>query len=590
MKNYTKNKYDSTWYLAKRLFLEYIKPLSRRFSLAILCMVIIAITTAASAWLIQPVLDDIFVTKKKGMLYIVPLAVLINTIINAVASFYESAIMKRIGQTIVSNIQIKLYTHLIYADLKFLTKYPSGNLISRFTNDINSIQKTSSEILTSMVRESLTLTALIFTMFYKSFTLACITFFIFPLAFYPIIKLGKRMRKISKSMQEQLADFTVRLDETFQNIKLIKSYCRESYEISRAKQIIELFLAMYKRASYIESASSPLMEILGGLAVALVILYGGSQVIDGETTPGSFFSYIMALLLAYKPLKAVSKLNTLMQEGLAAAKRLFIMLDTEAEVKIEPRQVVKSMNSFDVEFQDVYFSYKRSQDVLNGVNLSIKQGQKVALVGESGVGKSTVLNLLQRLYDFDSGLITIGGINIKDIKINVLRKNIAFVSQEVNLFDDSIMENIRYGKLEATDEEVMDASMAAAAHDYIMELPKKYETQIGQKGVKLSGGEKQRLAIARGILKNAPILLLDEATSALDSISEKKVQIALEYLAQGRTTIVIAHRLSTIESADVIFFIADGKVSEHGSHHELIEKNGKYAQLYKQYKESGIVK
>ncbi|WPX97186.1 ABC transporter ATP-binding protein [Candidatus Bandiella euplotis] len=584
MNDQLRNKYDSSWYLSKRLFIDYIRPLLKRLLLAVLCMVVIACTTAASAWLIQPVLDDIFVNKKSIMLYLIPPAILINTMINGVASFYESTIMKRVGQQIVANIQIELYRHLIYADLKFLTQYPSGNLISRFTNDINVLKTTSSEIFTGIIKEFFTLIGLIGIMFYQSFSLAFVILVIFPLAFYPISKLGQRMRKISKNMQEKLGDFTVRLDETFQNIRLIKSYCRENYEISRAKAILDKFLSIYKRAAYVESASSPLMEILGGVAIAAVVFYGGRQVINNETTTGAFFSFITALLLAYKPLKAISKLSTLMQEGLAASKRLFLMLDVEAEVRLNSNQRVSEIRQFDIEFHKVFFSYKADQPTLTGVNLHIKQGQTVALVGGSGVGKTTVLNLLLRLYDSDSGIITIGGANIKDIKLDVLRQNIAFVSQEINLFDDSIMENIRYGNLDASDEEILDASMAAAAYDFIMELPKQYHTQIGQNGVKLSGGEKQRLAIARAVLKNAPILLLDEATSALDSISEKKVQMALDYLKRGKTTIVIAHRLSTIETADVIFVLSDGKVSEYGNHQELLLKSGEYAKLYEQYK------
>jgi subfamily B ATP-binding cassette protein MsbA len=547
-------------------------------------MLVIAGTTAASAWLIQPVLDDIFFKKEVKMLYFIPPLILINALVNGAASFYESAIMKRIGQSIVAEIQLELYTHLIYADVKYIMKYPSGNLISRFTNDINTIKSTSSEIFTGIIKEFFTLVALIVIMLYQSFSLALITAVIFPAAFYPIVKLGKRMRKISKNMQEKLGDFTVRLDETFQNIRLIKSYCREIYEIGRAKAIIDKFLAIYKRAAYVESASSPLMEALGGFAVAAVVLYGGMQVIDGHTTPGSFFSFITALLLAYKPLKSIFRLNTLMQESLAASKRLFMMLDVHPEISIKKSQTVTELSKFNISFQNVHFSYKDTQNILNGVSIDIAQGQTVALVGGSGVGKSTVLNLLQRLYDVDFGQISIGDIDIKNIRLNVLRENIAFVSQDVNLFDDTIMENIRYGRLEATDEDILDASMAAAAHDFIMDLQNQYNTQVGQNGIKLSGGEKQRLAIARAVLKDAPILLLDEATSALDSISEKKVQIALEYLKRGKTTIIIAHRLSTIEAADMIFVISEGKVVESGNHEQLLLKATTYAKLYEQYK------
>jgi subfamily B ATP-binding cassette protein MsbA len=584
VKKKVENKYDSGWYLSKRLFTNYIRPLKRKLALALLCMIITACTTAVSAWIIQPALDYIFIDKNYNMLYIIPLAIIANSIINGLASFYESVIMKRAGQQIVSNIQMELYEHLIHADLKFLTKYPSGNLISRFTNDINILKNTTSEIFTGIIKEFFTLLGLIGLMFYQSFSLTLVILVIFPLAFYPVVRLGKRMRKISRNMQEKLGDFTVRLDETFQNIKVIKSYCRENYEISRAKAIIDKFLLIFKNAAYVESASSPIMEILGGLAIAAVIFYGGLQAIKGETTSGAFVSFIAALLLAYKPLKSLSKLNAIMQEGLTASKRVFLMLDVEPEVKIEEGQTIRNLNQFDIKFINVFFSYKDNQNILNGIDIDIKQGQTIALVGGSGVGKTTVLNLLQRLYDADFGDIIIGGLNIRDIRLDVLRKNIAFVSQDVNLFDDTIMENIRYGKLDATDEEILDASMVAAAHEFIKELPDQYNTHIGQNGVKLSGGQKQRLAIARAVLKNAPILLLDEATSALDSISEKKVQMALDYLKKGKTTIVIAHRLSTIETADNIFVLTEGKVSESGCHNELLLNSGEYSKLYEQYK------
>jgi len=396
VKNKVKNKYDSGWYLSKRLFTNYIRPLKRKLTLALLCMIITACTTAVSAWIIQPALDYIFIDKNYNMLYIIPLAIIANSIINGVASFYESVIMKRAGQQIVSNIQMELYEHLIHADLKFLTKYPSGNLISRFTNDINVLKNTTSEIFTGIIKEFFTLIGLIGLMFYQSFSLTLVILIIFPLAFYPVVRLGKRMRKISRNMQEKLGDFTVRLDETFQNIKVIKSYCRENYEISRAKAIIDKFLSIFKKAAYVESASSPIMEILGGLAIASVIFYGGLQAIKGETTSGAFVSFIAALLLAYKPLKSLSKLNTIMQEGLTASKRLFLMLDVEPEVKIEESQTIANLSQFDVQFINVFFSYKDNQNILNSINIDIKQGQTIALVGGSGVGKTTVLNLLQR--------------------------------------------------------------------------------------------------------------------------------------------------------------------------------------------------
>lgn len=579
------SKYDSGFYLLSRIFSEYVKSQRKGILIALSCMIIVSITTAMNAWLLKPVLDEIFLNKNATMLYIIPAAVFLNALLKGAASFYQSSTMKMIGQKILTDIQLRLYTHLIYADMRFLNDYPSGNLISRFTNDINAMRRTVSDVMTGIAIEFCTAAGLIALMFYQSPQLAMIALVIFPLAFYPIFKLGRRMRKISRNMQEELSGFTVRLDETFQNTRIIKSYCREDYEISRAGRIIDRFLTLYKKAAYVEAASSPIMETLGGVAVALIIGYGGYQVLNGTTTPGAFFSFIAALLMAYQPLKKISNLNTSMQEGLSASKRLFQMLDEQPMIIDNPAQQIAQFKTYNIRFSNVFFSYKSGKKILDGVNLHIPQGKTVALVGSSGSGKSTIFNLLQRLYDADYGDITIDGKNIKNLRIKSIREAMALVSQEVALFDDTVRENIRYGKLDATDEEIMDAALAAAAHDFISSLPEGYDTQIGQHGHKLSGGQRQRIAIARAILKNAPILLLDEATSALDTISEKQVQMALEYLKKGRTTIVIAHRLSTIESADLIYVVSNGIIKEYGNHRELLDKGGDYAKLYRKYKD-----
>jgi len=409
------------------------------------------------------------------------------------------------------------------------------------------MRKTVTDTISGLIVDFFTIIGLVGVMMYQSLSLTLIALIVFPLAIYPLRQLGRRMRKVARNMQEELSGFTVRLDETFQNTKVIKSYSREEYEISRAERIIDRFLEIYKKAAIIESASSPIMETLGAVAVALIIVYGGSQVISGTTSPGAFFSFIASMLMMYKPLKSLSNLNTSLQEGLAASKRLFVMLDEKPEIIDKPNLPVANFKNYNIKFSNVYFSYKSGKKILDGININIPQGKTIALVGSSGAGKTTIFNLLQRLYDPDYGDISIDNKSIRKIRLKSLREVIGLVSQEVTLFDDTIKENIRYGRLGATEEEIIDAAMAAAAHDFIVDLPDGYDTQIGQQGVKLSGGQRQRIAIARAMLKNAPILLLDEATSALDAISEKQVQMALEYLKKGRTTIVIAHRLSTIE-------------------------------------------
>ncbi|WHQ47215.1 MAG: ABC transporter ATP-binding protein/permease [Candidatus Midichloria sp.] len=580
----SKVNYDSSWYLIKRLYIEHIHHYRQRFLAVIFLMFVAAVTTAINAWLMQPVLDSIFFNKELTMLYIVPTFVVINSIVKGGAYFYQLSTMKKLGQKIINDLQIRLYSHLIYADTKLLIEYPSGNLISRMTNDINAMRKSVSDILTGSVQELCTLIGLVFLMFYQSKSLALIAVFIIPLAFYPMFKLGHKMRRVARKIQEELSSFTIRLDETFQHISLVKSYCREEYEISRAKKVIDNVLSLYKKSAYIESAPSPMMEVLSSIAIAFIIWYGGSEVIDSKMTPGEFFSFITALLMTYKPLKSVTQLNTSLQEALSAAKRVFLLLDEKPTIFDDPRTTHPILTNFNIEFHDVHFSYKTGLKILDGFNLHIQEGTTVALVGSSGVGKTTVLQLLQRLYDPESGYITIGEQNITKMRLNDLRNEIALVSQEIALFDETIMDNIRYGKLEATQEEIIEAAIAAAAHDFIINLPDGYNTFIGQRGVKLSGGQRQRLAIARAMLKNSPILLLDEATSALDSIAEKQIQEALDRLKKGRTTIVIAHRLSSVEGADMICVIANGRVVEYGSHQELIDLNKEYCKFYNQYK------
>ncbi len=578
--------YEKSTYLMCRILSRYVLDKKRTILFAIFCMIIVSISTAINAWLMQPALDDIFFKQDETMLYLIPLAVIINAIIKCIATFYQSTKLKIVGQSILSQMQIELYGHLIYSDMEFLTDHPSGNLISRFTNDINAIKKIVTDFTSGLIVDLFTVIGLVSVMVYQSKQLALIALLVLPIAIFPLRYLGKKMKKVARCMQEEMADFTVRLDETFQNIKIIKSYCREEYEISRAKKIMDKFLGTHHKASLIESLPSPMMEMICGIIVAVVISYGGSQVISGDTSPGAFFSFITSILLLYKPLKSLSNLSTTLQDGLTAAGRVFSILDEKPQIQDNQGQVlISEFSDYTIIFKNIYFSYKSSKQILDGINITIPEGKTVALVGSSGSGKTTIFNLLQRMYDPDFGAISIAHHDIKSLPLHTLRNLIGIVSQEITLFDDTILENIRYGKLEATQEDIIDAAMLAAAHDFIVDLPNGYNTQIGQQGVKLSGGQRQRIAIARAMLKNAPILLLDEATSALDMIAEKQVQMALEYLKKGRTTIVIAHRLSTIESADLIYVISDGVVKECGTHLDLLENGQEYKMLHQQYKE-----
>ena len=577
----------SSYDIAIKIFKEYIFPEIKTISIAMVCMLIIALTTTVNAWLIQPVLDDVFMQQKTEMLLLVPLCVFFNSLIKGLAEFYQNSSMKIIGQKIVSSIQKKLYEHLIYSDLKLFHDHSSGKLISKFTNEINMMKRSITEVCKNTVRDFITLIALIGLMFYQSVTMSLILILVLPVIFLPVIKLGRRMRKTANKIQDELALYSTRLDETFKNITIIKSYCNEKYELEKAASVLNDVENSYKKSAYIESTASPLMEIVSGVTIALAIWYGGTCIIAKTLTPGEFFSFITALLMCYRPLKAVSELNNTLQEGLSAAHRLFTLMGQKPAIQESAEAKNIKLKKYDIEFKGISFSYKKCKaGVLKNFNMVIGSGQTVALVGTSGVGKSTVLQLLQRFYDPDSGSIFIDGNKITDMKLDQLRSAIGFVSQDVAIFDDTIDYNIRYGRMNATDEEVIEAAKAAAAHEFIIGMPEGYNTHIGQAGLRISGGQKQRIAIARAILKNSPILLLDEATSALDSISEAKVQQALNNLKKGRTTIIIAHRLSTIETADLIYVVGDGQASEFGTHKELLNKSERYSKLYSYYKYS----
>ncbi len=581
----------SSYDIAIKIFREYIRPEIKRIAIAMVCLLTIAFTTAINAWLIQPVLDNVFMQKKTELLFFIPFCVFINSLVKSLAEFYQNSSMKIIGQKIVSSIQKELYEHLIYSDLKLFHDHSSGKLLSKFTNEVNMMKRSIIEVCKNTVRDFVTLIALISLMFYQSIAMSLIFILVIPMIFLPVIQLGRRMRKTANKIQDELASYSTRLDETFKNITIIKSYCNEKYELEKAGKVLNDIEGSYRKSIYIESSASPLMEVVSGITIALAIWYGGTCIIAQTLTPGEFFSFITALLMCYRPLKAVSELNNTLQEGFSAAHRLFSLMAQKPVIQESPEAQDIKFKKYDIEFKGVSFSYKKCKaGVLKNFNMVIGNGQTVALVGTSGVGKSTILQLLQRFYDPDSGKIFIDGHQITDMRLTQLRSSIGFVSQDVAIFDETIDYNIRYGRMDATDAEVIEAAKAAAAHEFIVEMPDGYNTHIGQAGLRISGGQKQRIAIARALLKNSPILLLDEATSALDSISEAKVQQALNNLKKGRTTIIIAHRLSTIETADLIYVVSDGKASEFGTHKELLNKSERYSKLYSYYKDSVKIK
>ena len=570
----------STIALVRRLMREGLKPYRKYVLMSLICMGFASAATGLSAWLMKPVVNEVFLSKNAAMLLPVAAAVIATFLTKGVATYLQSSLTSWYGLRVIADMQNRLFAHLTSMDLAFFHSESTGVLVSRFTVDINLMRSAVSNALVGLGRDMLTAAILVGVMFWQDWMLAAVSFFVFPIAILPISKLGKRMRKVTANTQEQMGAFNTLLEQSFQGVRMVKAYGMESYEQSKIEAISETICNLVYKASRVRAASSPVMETLGGVAVAVVILYGGHRVISDATTPGAFFAFITALLMAYEPMKRLANLNTNLQEGLAATQRVFHILDLHPAITDAPDAKPLAIHGGEVRFSDVNFSYDGERKALDHLSLHVPAGKTVALVGSSGGGKSTILNLIPRFYDVGDGAVTIDGQDLRGVTMASLRSQIALVSQEVALFDDTIRANIAYGRFGATQDEIVTAARHAAAHDFIMGLPEGYDTVVGEHGVKLSGGQRQRLSIARAMLKNAPILLLDEATSALDTESERQVQDALEKLMKGRTTIVVAHRLSTIVEADLIHVIDRGRVAESGAHAELLEKNGIYARLH----------
>ena len=575
-----KPKHQSTLYLIRRLIRESVRNYMGWIGLALVCMALMAAATALSAWLMKPVVNDVFINHRQEVLWLVGGAVLVTFLVKGLANYGQATLMSYVGMRIIADTQNRLFAHLARMDLAFFHNTPTGKLISRFTIDINQMRVAVSNGLTGFGKDFLSLVGLIIVMFVQDWGLAAISFFVFPVAVLPIVRIGRRMRRVTANTQEELGQFTTLLEQTFQGVRVVKAYSMEGYEMGRVADIVKRIFRLSFRAARTRALSSPIMESLGGLAVAVVIVYGGLQVIEQKLDAGSFFSFITALLLAYEPMKRLANLNASLQEGLAGAQRLFTVLDEEPGILEKPDAQDLAVREGAIRLDDVRFAYVPGKPALDGVSIAVPAGRTVALVGPSGAGKSTILNLIPRFFDVDSGSVTIDGTDVRDATFASLFGNIALVSQEITLFDDTVRANIAYGRAGAGEDDIVAAARHAAAHDFITELPQGYDTVVGERGIKLSGGQRQRLAIARAMLKNSRILLLDEATSSLDTESERQVQAALDTLMQGRTTLVIAHRLSTIVGADIIYVIDEGRIVESGSHAELLARNGVYAHLY----------
>ena len=566
--------------LVGRLGREFMRPHAKRIVFAFLLMGLAAGSTAGRAWLMEPVLDRIFVAREGSLLLLIAGGALGLALVKGLADYGEAVLMTRVGQRVIADVQIALFARLMRADLAYFHAHPTGTLISRFTSDAALLRSAAANVLGGMGKDAVTVAFLIGVMFYQDWLLALVSFFVFPLAIHPIIGIGRRIRRVTANTQAEIGQLTTLLNQTFQGARHVKAYGMEQYEERRAAGLIERLFALIDRGTRTRSRASPMMETLGGAAIAIVILYGGHQVISGARTPGALFSFITALLLAYQPLKSLANLNASLQEGLAAAQRVFEVLDVEPTIRDMPGARALRIAGGEIRFNDVYFGYVPGVVAIDGISLTIKAGQTVALVGPSGAGKSTILNLIPRFFDVGAGSIAIDGRDIRSVTLASLRGAIALVAQEVSLFDDTVRANIAYGRFGASTAEIETAARAAAADAFIRELPNGYDTLVGEHGVRLSGGQRQRIAMARAMLKDAPILLLDEATSALDSESERQVQAALNTLIRGRTTLVIAHRLSTVQGADLICVVDRGHIVERGRHAELIARGGLYARLY----------
>ena len=565
--------------LAGRIWRDYVRHHKVAILLAIVCMVIVAASAGGQARLIEPALDKVLVTGDERLVWIIPLAFLAISIIKGFGSYGQTVLMNRVGLRVVTTLQSEMFDRIVRADLAYLHGDATGKLISRFTNDVNFLREAVIKTVTGSVRDLLTVVVLVGVMFYTHWVLATMAFIVFPVSVFPVIYLGRRLRRVSAETQAELGVLTALLDDVFKGVRQVKAYGMENHEQRRADGMFESIFRFILKAARVRARSYPIMETLGGLAIAGVLFYGGYQVLHGETTVGKLIAFLTALVMAFQPMRSLASLNASLQEGLAAAQRIFTMIDYRPAIVDSPDSGPLKIEEGAIRYDDVTFSYGDGIPALRGVTIEARPGQKIALVGPSGAGKSTVLNLLPRFHDVSGGTVSIDEQDVRAVTIESLRRSIALVSQETGLFNTSVRDNIAYGNPAADDNAIIEAAKSAAAHDFISELPQGYDTIIGEAGLRLSGGQRQRLSIARAMLRDAPILLLDEATSSLDTQSERLVQEALKRLMVGRTTLVIAHRLSTVIDADRIYVLDGGQVVEQGSHHELLARNGLYAEL-----------
>ncbi|MDA8273293.1 MAG: ABC transporter transmembrane domain-containing protein [Deltaproteobacteria bacterium] len=570
--------------ILKRL-VPYILPYKKRLILAMISMAIVSVLTGLLAYVVKPLINNIFITKSYEDLLLIPILVMAIFVVKNIFYYAEFYYIGNVGQNIIRTLRDEVYSAIVKFPVPKLNKIPTGVLIARITYDINIIQRTVSDSVSAVMKDILTILVLIVVVFYMDFYLAIVVFVLFPVVIIPVTLLGKKARKTSTDTQTEMGNITKFLDETISSLRTVKAYNMEELEISRFKKLSDNLYRFLMRMTKIRGLTVPFVELIGGVSVSLIIFVGGLQVIKFGYTPGNFFSFLTAILLLYEPVKSLSRLNNSLQEGIAAGTRIFEIIDGEPEKVGGERPVPKEIDS--LEIKNLYFSYDKSKGYdLKNINIKALKGKTIAIVGYSGAGKSTISMLIPRFYDPGSGEILINGINTREFNLKDLRNTISYVSQQVILFNESIRFNIAYGSFSKDMKDIIKASEFAFAHDFIMKLPNGYDTIVDEAGLRLSGGEKQRILIARAFLKNAPIIVLDEATSSLDSESEKEIQGALfgtdenPYgLCQNKIAIIIAHRLSTVKRADTIYVLDNGEIVESGNHEELIEVNGIYKNL-----------
>ncbi len=560
--------------------ISLVKPHWRRMALAALCMIGVSSFTALTAYIIRPAMDDIFVKKDVHMLYLMPFIILGVFFFKCVSDWGNEYLLQFVGLSVVNSLQQRLYDHIHELPLSFFDRHSTGLLMSRIINDVNEIRDAVAKALTSLVKDSTSVVGLVFVVFYQDWKLALMATTVLPVAFYPIFLFGSKLRKFASKRQETMGLLTVVLHETISGARIVKVFGAEDYEKGRFHEHNQRALHYNLKSVWIDALSSPLMEFIGAIGIAFIIGYGGLQVIRGVSTPGTFFSLLAGLIILYRPVKNLSRTNSLIQKGIASTERVYAILNEKSDLAEKPDALELPPIRREIEFRNVSFAYDTGRTVLHDISFRVTPGEIIALVGSSGGGKTTLVNLIPRFYDATSGAILFDGVDIRDVSFRSLRKQISIVTQQSFLFNDTVRNNIAYGNRGKGIEDIVAAAKAAYAHDFIMDLPEGFDTLIGEQGIKLSGGQRQRVCIARALLKDTPILILDEATSSLDSESELEVQRALENLMQGRTTFVIAHRLSTIQHADRILVICNGKITEEGSHAMLLAQDGEYRRLH----------